>query len=322
MKNIFIFLLILIAFSCSKEQIVMPISVERLPMPVNVESIIYKKPYLYAGGGAYRSGAVYRRHIDSIEWTLVADFPQKINAIIDFGENMLFIGDSLFATIYDQQSEEIREPYHYEYFIPYPKTVSNFKKALTYENGTIFISEFNQIAGNIYYSPDKAENQHIKMQEDNGLFGIAQFHRDSAIICGYGQIFSVNMNDWTQNLRDISGEIFTSIDHKDGQMLVCSFGGDIFSSADNGINWNKQFASGKKRNANVRLNEIAFISNAKALAVGEKGAILISEDNGESWAEIKNSCYEKLLSIATVNNIIYIGGSGGTILSIADPIED
>lgn len=316
MNYVYIFLLTCMAFSCKKDQISLPITEERLPMSINVETIIYKAPYLYAGGGKYRSGAVFRRNIDSAEWKQVAVFPQKINDIIDYGNEMLFIGDSLFAIRYNVQSNAIETPIHYEYFVPYPKTVSNIKNAMVFDAGTVFISEFNQIGGNIYYSPDKAENQYQKMQASNGLFDIVQFDSDSAIICGYGQIFAVNIRDWKQNQRNISGEIFTSIDHKDGEMLVCTFGGDILRSTDNGINWNKRFTSGKKGNTKVRLNEVAFSGSSKAFAAGEKGALLISDNGGESWSEIKNSCHEKLLSMATVNNIIYIGGSGGTILRL------
>lgn len=320
MKHLSILLCIIICttFACKKDQISLPITEERLPLPINVETIIYRAPYLYAGGGKYRSGAVFRRKIDSADWEIVGEFPQKINEIVDHEDKLIFLGDSILVTKYDIATRETEIPYHYEYFVPYPKTVSNLKRGIVFDNGLVCVSEFNQIAGNIYHSPDNGNSQYVKLQEDNGLYCIKRFCDDSALICGYGQIFALSLRNWNTSMRNISGEIFTSIAVQENQTLVCTFSGDIFRSTDNGISWSKRFESGKNRNRTYRLNEIAYIDEQSAVAAGENGGILMSKDGGNSWSEIKNSCHGKLLSVTAVNNIIYIGGSDGSILQISE----
>lgn len=307
---------ILATASCNKNEISIPITKEQLPKDINIEAIHFHAPYLYVAGGTYKYGAVFRRHTDSVKWNLILETSRKINDISDFGNSLLFVGDSVFASLYTIETNTFGEPYYYPYFEPYPKTVSNFKKIRQFGSYTITISELYQIAGNIYFSPDTCKIQYMKMQAQNGLFDIAMLDNDSAIICGYGQVFAVSLKDWKQNRRSITDEIFTGIQYQKGTLLLCSFDGNIYKSNNNGVNWSKKFSSPKKIGKRIRLNKLCFANGKKVYSIGENGSILVSEDDGDNWNTVKNSCNEKLLSIATVQNRLYIGGSGGTLLTL------
>ncbi len=321
-KYIVLFSIIIITTECRKDEISIPIEIEQLPSEINVEAILYKAPYIYAAGGTFQHGEVYRKHIDSSKWDLILETNRKINDIADYNDHLLFVGDSVFAATYNVTENTWNGPFYYSYFEPWPKTISNFKKIGKYENNSLLISELNQIAGNIYSSADTCRNQYMRMQEDNGLYSITFFAPDSALICGYGQLFAVNVRNWEQNIRNITDEIFTSLTYNEGITLLCSFSGNIYKSSDNGNNWSSSYTPSKQDSRKIKLNEILLGDNTNAYAIGEKGTILFSGNRGDSWTKIKNSCTEKLLSITAVNNYIFIGGSKGTILRMDADLLD
>ncbi len=67
------------------------------------------------------------------------------------------------------------------------------------------------------------------------------------------------------------------------------------------------------------LNDVAIFGGKYAVAVGDLGLILRSEDKGETWAKISSSTKSRLNSIAmTDNGTGWIVGAGGTVLKTTD----
>lgn len=318
MKHYLFSLLILFTLSsCKQDTIDLSIKKDALPEAINIQNIHYKSPYIYCVGGRDNYGKIYRKHIDS-NWTELYAAEDKINVIIEEKDDyFVFLGDQLFGTTYDATNQKWSPLQNRDGLLEWKKGSTNLKQGLSIPNKILTIGGRNQQYGNIYFGWGLNEfNIEQSYQGTEALYDITRVSENKLLVCGYGTVIKYYIPEQKGELTDFTGEIFTSIDHYNTKTLMTSFSGIIYLSLDEGDNWFRVRNPDKLKVRKKNLHRIKIIDSQKAIAVGEKGAILYSNDGYETWKEVNYSGNEKLLCIATVEDKIYIGGSDGMILTV------
>jgi len=310
--------------SCKIETIDLPVSSETLPEAINIESILKKDGVLYFSGGRDGYGTCYTQNIGENGFAALLSAQECINSAVVQNNTIVFLGDNMFTAVYTPATGKVNSDFSYSYFDQWPKTKSSFRRAINIGDFVVIAAGRDQKNGNIYFSDNfETSRLHIPFQENQGLYDIVAFHSDTAIACGYGTVIklpirTIETRQEDALLVDISGEIFTGIDFLNGTLVLCSFNGNIYMSKDNGLSWQQKFNSSKKTRKTLMLNDVIFISSEKLIAVGERGAILYSADEGDNWEQVSYNKSTKLIYIfAQTTNSVLIGGAGGTILKIS-----
>ena len=136
-------------------------------------------------------------------------------------------------------------------------------------------------------------------------------YNDSAYVAGYGSILFAAKLGKNQSLEDIGGENFTDITLANAKYVyTCSYSGKIYRSELFSHSWQKMYHNGKQ------LLHIAADNNGNVIATGESRAILISNDNGETWREESYSDGNRISSLNILQNEFYIGTEKGRIIKM------
>lgn len=108
-------------------------------------------------------------------------------------------------------------------------------------------------------------------------------------------------------------ENFTAIDVVEpDKVLITGDQGSIYSNEGNTFIWNQT-----NPDPVFGLNDIVFLNENDAVAVGNNGTVLTSSDGGASWTEITTGVTEDLYSIeGTALDNLTITGTDGTVLTL------
>lgn len=132
----------------------------------------------------------------------------------------------------------------------------------------------------------------------------------NAIIVGNGII--VHSDASGTRITESEETVYNDVTYISGTVfLVVTSSGSIKRSSDNGNTWNTV------HNQKHTLNSVYF-ANSLAIAVGDYGTILISEDEGLTWQNQKRKTSEHLYSTFIQENNTYCVGNGGTIIYSTD----
>lgn len=68
-------------------------------------------------------------------------------------------------------------------------------------------------------------------------------------------------------------------------------------------------------NTSANLNSVSYIYDIGVIAVGDGGTVIVSPDQGLTWAQRDLGTKENLYKIAWVNNVVYIAGDNTILMS-------
>lgn len=106
---------------------------------------------------------------------------------------------------------------------------------------------------------------------------------------------------------------FNRLYRDDDLLLMVGEAGFFAISEDFGMHWEMQDAF-----YHGSLFDIAMLSSEHWLAVGLRGHIFLTEDEGDSWQEIVLSSQATINSIITVDDVVFLSGNAGLWATSAD----
>jgi hypothetical protein len=305
-------MLLLLAQGCKKDALEISYTTERLPLPINIQSVHISSGHIYAAGGLGGRGYLFGRAAASTEWSLMLESPKRINKILPYGGKLYLLCDSTGIIMLDPQTGLAQPPFNYQYFLPWPKTISDITNGLFIQDKLVAVAARNQVNGNIYISYDIGHTLYIDYQGEQGFYGAAEAAGD-VFICGYGTIARYSLDTRAAAHTGATGDIFTGIDYRAGTLAACGFAGTVIYSRDYGASWHKSDIE-KNTGTRLMLNSICFITENKLIAAGEKGKIILSTDRAASWQQVKYSGTEKLLAVAADSTTVIAAGSNGQLI--------
>ncbi len=143
-------------------------------------------------------------------------------------------------------------------------------------------------------------NTYIRHLVDDGVFILAVGTGGYGFRTTDGQV-------WTQNTPHPESALENAA-AGDGFILIAGAAG-IHRSVDGGQNWNNVYAS-----------PVLYldISGTSVIAAGPSGRVLVSSDQGQTWATRTPTTASDLWSIARSGQTVLIGGSNGVVIRSTD----
>ncbi len=141
--------------------------------------------------------------------------------------------------------------------------------------------------------------------------------KNIGFICGYGAVKKTNDGGKNWTFTTAKNDYFKAMYWKNAlEGIVVGDAGSICKTLDGGDNWKVIRNGNALFQKKYQLQDIDM-KNEIAIAVGEKGLVLISKNDGNDWAEIKTNYNENLASVFFINDKRAIAvGEKGQILKI------
>jgi len=129
---------------------------------------------------------------------------------------------------------------------------------------------------------------------------------------GFGYIGKTNTGSRFAQ-QSLTNDVFTGIvELNDNSIIAISHTGGIYKSTDSGSSWISIHKKKGVFSKSVSYNAISF-QGRKGVIIADN-TILISEDYGYEWKEVDFTSYDKLTSISSLNNSIFVTTEGGDLL--------
>lgn len=137
-------------------------------------------------------------------------------------------------------------------------------------------------------------------------------------LSGYGTIMKTidGGHEWT--FTTAKNDFFKAMSWKNEQEgIAVGMNGSIIKTIDGGTQWDIIINGNNFLKKKNRFLDIDYNGNGTYLAVGEKGCISISKDEGNTWLNIESTTSHDLRGVAFLNyNTALVVGTNGTILEI------
>ncbi len=113
---------------------------------------------------------------------------------------------------------------------------------------------------------------------------------------------------WT--LLTLTGEDLHQVVFKDANIgIVVGDNGKIFNTTNGGANW-----ISKNSGTSLQLRGAGYAGSSTFFAVGDDGAAVKSTDDGNTWSTLNTGTIERLLSVAAVEQNVWVGARDGLLL--------
>lgn len=173
----------------------------------------------------------------------------------------------------------------------------------------------------ILYTNNYGSNwQRVSINRSNFLNDVSMFDKDNGIIVGNNNLILFTSNgglSW--NLPSTSPYYSSNLMHvkMTGKQtaFILSDDGKILRTTDGGINWSLIFTNYHE----AVLNKLLQFDTATIAAVGAKGKIILSRDNGNSWNTVNTGTISDLYCVSFAGlNLGFAGGDDRTLLITHD----
>lgn len=132
--------------------------------------------------------------------------------------------------------------------------------------------------------------------------------------CGYGVMQYTNDGGKTWNWTELRKDNYKALDvHNSLLAYVCGGEGSVCVTRNGGKDWETLRNGNNLTLPKYRLWDLLFIDEQHGYAVGEKGAVIYTDDAGEHWSEMEPFTSEHLYGIAKCPDgaLLICGGNGG-----------
>lgn len=111
---------------------------------------------------------------------------------------------------------------------------------------------------------------------------------------------------WQRQADIYEGSFFTSLESDKGSLLVAGLRGNMFRSTDAGASWQQVVLNNK-----LNINHLIQLKNGDIYASQNNGVVLKSSDDGVSFSQVLLSKGQDMMSVAQINQQIWLAGSKG-----------
>lgn len=132
--------------------------------------------------------------------------------------------------------------------------------------------------------------------------------------CGYGVIQYSETGGQTWNWTSVNNDNFKSLDVHSAQLAyVCGGEGSVCVTKNGGVSWDVLRNGNNLTLPKYRLQDLIFLDSEHGYAVGEKGAVIHTDDAGKHWSELETFTSEHLYGIAKCpdGDLLICGEDGG-----------
>lgn len=272
------------------------------------------------GGIPGETGVIWRTVNSGITWSRVLEEPGRCIYDADFfdGNNGYAGGDALMLLHTTDGGTTWKNEYENADFSNWSEFIKPIRK-IAYPNPRTIIA----IGGDTWYkglmcaSHNWGQDWFFK-DFDNQLNDIAVPDISSVWICGYGLMLLSADSCSNLNTLAINEDNFTALDFSGTAIgLACGYNGGIYKTTDSGLSWKEVLKSNNTFDKRQHFNDICFINNNRAIAVGNNGLLLLSNDQGEHWQTLKIDTENDLLSLTEKSaGEIWLCGTNGFLCQI------
>jgi len=157
-----------------------------------------------------------------------------------------------------------------------------------------------------------AQNWYLQNSNHSGqLKGIHMIIPTEGWACGdAGAMLHTTNAGTTWSLLTLTGADLHQIVFKDASTgIVVGDNGTVFVTTNGGTNW-----IAKNSGTSLQLRGACFAGNSTFFAVGDDGAAVKSTDEGNTWSTLNSGTTERLLSVAAVDQSVWVGARNGLML--------
>jgi|GEM_PF-6589115 len=157
-----------------------------------------------------------------------------------------------------------------------------------------------------------AQNWQIQNSNtSNQLKGIQMISTTEGWACGdAGTMLHTTNAGANWSLLTLTGSDLHQIVFKDASIgIVVGDNGTVFTTTNGGTNW-----ISKNSGTSLQLREACFAGGSTFFAVGDDGAAVKSTDDGNTWTTLNSGTTERLLSVAAVDQNVWVGARDGLLL--------
>jgi len=159
-------------------------------------------------------------------------------------------------------------------------------------------------------------------EEQNFELTDIEFVTSSIGYCsGYGAILKTIDGGQHWNFTSAKNDFYKAMSWKNTtEGVAVGFNGSIIKTTDGGDTWNTIRNGNQFLKKKCRFLDIAFNQQGIYAAVGEKGCIIISKNEGETWSELESFTKNDLRGVCFKNQqTIVVVGTNGTIAEVILP---
>ena len=157
-----------------------------------------------------------------------------------------------------------------------------------------------------------AQNWQIQNSNtSNQLKGIQMISTTEGWACGdAGTMLHTTNAGANWSLLTLTGSDLHQIVFKDASIgIVVGDNGTVFTTTNGGTNW-----ISKNSGTSLQLRGACFDGGSTFFAVGDDGAAVKSTDDGNTWTTLNSGTTERLLSVAAVDQNVWVGARDGLLL--------
>ncbi|MBL7764489.1 MAG: hypothetical protein JNJ58_00210 [Chitinophagaceae bacterium] len=136
-------------------------------------------------------------------------------------------------------------------------------------------------------------------------------------LCGYGALMKTTDGGHVWTFTTAKNDYFKAMAWTDHIGVVVGYEGSIERSSNAGESWKVLRNGNDFTKKKVRFRDICTNHKGGFVAVGDKGAVWLSEDEGNTWVELKSFTKEDLHGVSFVNQHTFVVcGKNGRIFKI------
>lgn len=157
-----------------------------------------------------------------------------------------------------------------------------------------------------------AQNWQLQNSNYSGqIKGIHMISPTEGWACGdAGAMLHTTNEGTTWSLLTLTGSDLHQIVFKDANIgIVVGDNGTVFTTTNAGTNWIT-----KNSSTSLQLRGASFAGGSTFFAVGDDGVAVKSTDDGNTWSTLNAGTAERLLSVAAVDQNVWIGARNGLML--------
>ncbi|MDZ4822024.1 MAG: hypothetical protein SH856_01035 [Flavobacteriales bacterium] len=322
-SGLILFFSMILFASCKKEISTLSYSVINIGEDVRMNALILLDDSVWIACGGLRDeqGWLFRSANSGTTWSkFKVDFPKSIYALSARHSGEIWAGGD-FLHLWKSNDNGHNWSFHWlADQVPYHGEDRPAVRRMlwTSDSTGYFTGGENLGEGVIYYTGDGGQNWQFTAHQYE--FRALDFMNDEVgIVAGHGAVFTTNagMGGWTQT--DFENDFITGLKFiSDKNVLAVGYNGGIYKSGDNGKNWVEVFDSNKAFGKRVNWNDLIF-DDSRIVICGNKGALALSDDEGENWKVYQLKDEPHLFSCTLSKDKILLTSESGQILQVEIP---
>ena len=314
MRLLFFLLMVLIVSGCSKDPDEIPYQKINVPVITTFRDIEkLDDGSLVLCGGVDQMGIVMKSIDNGTNWLVSqTKFDNPVNALYFLSSDTGFAADADILIYRTTDGGMNWEPF---YASSWPLTVNRNLRDITFLNDSLGVVCGGKNYGNgvVYTSSNKGDSWSFTEYEHE-LRSVCFTDAMNGVICGYSTLMVTHDGGATFTKKEEPKDFFTGV-VKDfsGKLWMCAFNGNIYSSINQGENWNKVRETNSWNTSVNQLNCIDISPLGKIACAGPNGFIVWSTDGGANWNERLSFDGNDILQLEwnSENELFAVGKNGG-----------